>query len=81
MQRATKSCPKLEEVDLRYTSASDVTIQYVMEYCSQVSVLLLDGCPLANPQIILQLTKRNIFSDIAIQRVSVAQVPSVHIQT
>ena len=69
----------LKEVDLRYTSTSDITIQYLLEYCSQVSVLLLDGCPLANVQIIVQLNKRNIFSDVA-QTVSVVQIPSVYIQ-
>ena len=79
IQRAAKSCPQLKEVDLRYTNASDITVRYMTEYCPQVSVLLLDGCPLADQQVILQLTKRNIFSDVA-QMVSVVEVPSVYIQ-
>ena len=77
---ATKSCPNLKEVDLRYTSASDVTIKYVMEYCSQVSVLLLNGCPLTNQQVILQLTKRNIFSDVAKGVSVLQQVPLIYVQ-
>ena len=69
----------MEEIDLRYTSTSDVTVQYVMEYCSRVSILLLDGCPLANLQIIIQLSKRKILSDVA-QTSSVVQVTPVYIQ-
>ena len=69
----------LKEVDLRYTSTTDITVQYLLEYCSRVSELLLDGCPLTNAQIIVQLNKRNIFSDVA-QTVSVDQIPSIYIQ-
>jgi len=70
----------LKEVDLRYTSASDVTVQYIMEYCTNVSLLLLSGCPLADVQIIQQLNKRNISSDVA-QTATEVEKPSVYIQT